>query len=131
VNYLTPAQILFIHARLIDETGGVHGIRDVGLLESAAARPAATFGGEDLYADLFEKAAALFESLVRNHPFLDGNKRAAIASTGLFLRINGVRLTAANEELERFTLHTAEARPELADSVAWLRARTVGNSTLG
>ena len=62
MKYLTSEQILFIHSRLIDSTGGTHGIRDIGLLQSAAGRPEATFGGEDLYPDIFHKAAALMES---------------------------------------------------------------------
>lgn len=85
-RYLTPQQVLFIHARLIATTGGEHGVRDVGLLASAVARPQATFDGADLYPDLSEKAAALMDSLTRNHPFVDGNKRTAIAAAALFLR---------------------------------------------
>jgi death-on-curing protein len=67
--YLTTTQILFIHARLIEETGGSHGMRDLGSLEAAVARPRATFDGEELYPGLFHKAAALLESLINNHPF--------------------------------------------------------------
>ena len=91
-HYLTPEQVLFIHSRLVDETGGAHGIRDLGMLLSALGRPQATFQGKDLYSDLFSKAAALMDSLVRNHPFIDGNKRTAITSTAIFLRINGFHL---------------------------------------
>ncbi len=85
MRYLSAEQVLFIHARVIDETGGAHDVRDIGLLQSAVARPKATFGGKDLYADVLSKAAALVESLARNHPFVDGNKRTAIISTGIFL----------------------------------------------
>jgi death-on-curing protein len=80
VKYLSATQVLFVHSRLIDTTGGAHGIRDLGLLQSAVSRPKATFGGKDLYPDIFHKAAALMESLVKNHPFIDGNKRTAITS---------------------------------------------------
>ena len=97
-HYLTPQQVLFIHARLIATTGGEHGVRDVGLLASAVARPQATFDGADLYPDLFEKAAALMDSLTRNHPFVDGNKRTAIAAAALILRQNGLRLETTNAE---------------------------------
>jgi len=120
MNYLTVEQVLFLHARLIEETGGSHGVRDVSLLESAVARPRATFGGEDLYPDLFSKAAALMDSLIRNHPFVDGNKRTGIAAAALFLRQNGHRLTATNQELEAFTLHVAESRPGIAEIATWL-----------
>jgi death-on-curing protein len=103
VKYLTPEQVLFIHSRLIAETGGSHGIRDLGLLQSAIARPQATFDGQDLYPDIFFKAGALMESLLQNHPFVDGNKRTAVTSAAMFLRMNGYRLTASNAELEQFT----------------------------
>ena len=125
MKYLTPEQILFLHARLIEETGGSHGLRDLGLLESAAARPQATFGGEDLYADLFSKAAALMDSLMHNHPFVDGNKRTAITAAGLFLVRNGYRLDATNPDLEAFTCHVAEGKPDITEIAGWLQAHSV------
>jgi death-on-curing protein len=124
MKYLTPEQILFLHARLIDETGGRHGLRELGLLESAAARPRPTFGGEDLYPDLFSQAAALMDSLIRNHPFVDGNKRTGIAAAALFLMANGYRLAAINPELEAFTRRVAEARPDLSEIADWLKAHS-------
>ena len=78
-RYLTVPQILFLHSRLIEETGGSQGLRDLGLLESAVARPQTSFSGEDLYPGLFTKAAALMDSLINNRPFLDGNKRTGIS----------------------------------------------------
>jgi death-on-curing protein len=119
VIYLTAAQILFIHSRLIDETGGSHGIRDLGLLESAAARPLATFEGNELNTDVFDKAAALMDSLIRNHPFIDGNKRTAISAAALFLQLNGRRLIAGNTQLESFTMLVVESKPGIAESAAW------------
>ncbi|MBI5203442.1 MAG: type II toxin-antitoxin system death-on-curing family toxin [Nitrospirae bacterium] len=124
MKYLTAEQVLFIHSRLIDETGGSHGIRDLGLLQSAVSRPMATFGGEDLYPDIFQKAAALMESLIKNHPFIDGNKRIAISSTGLFLRINGYSLETSQEELEDFTLKMATGKASLDDAVKWFKQYT-------
>lgn len=124
VNYLTPEQVLFIHARLITETGGEYGVRELGLLLSAVARPQATFEGNDLYPDLFSKAAALLESLVINHAFVDGNKRTAITSTGLFLRINGYRLTADNPKLETFTLQCAQGLVSQEQMFSWLKSHT-------
>ncbi len=123
-HYLTLPQILFLHARLIDETGGSHGLRDLGLLESAGARPQATFDGNDLYPDLFSKAAALMDSLINNHPFVDGNKRTGITATGLFLQRNGYRLTATNAELETFTLQVAGQRINITDIAVWLQAHS-------
>jgi len=122
--YLTTEQVLFIHARLISETGGVHGVRDLGLLLSAVARPQATFDGQDLYPNLFLKAAALLESLVGNHAFVDGNKRTAITSTGLFLRINGYRLTADNQQLEAFILQCAQRLNFLEQMALWLKSHS-------
>jgi death on curing protein len=104
---LSPEQVLFIHSRLIDETGGMHSIRDLGLLESAIARPLAAFNDKELYPTIFHKAAALAESLVKNHPFIDGNKRTAITATALFLQINGYTLKASQRELVDFTLALA------------------------
>jgi death-on-curing protein len=121
VIYLTPGRILFIHSRLIDVTGGTHGVRDLGLLQSAAARPRAMFGGKSLYRDIFRKAASLFESLARNHPFIDGNKRTAIAATGVFLAMNGYRLEVSQEELERFTLSMSTGDGSVDDVAAWLK----------
>ena len=121
MKYLTAGQVLFIHSRLIDETGGSHGIRDVGLLQSAVSRPKATFGGKDLYPDIFHKAAAFMESLIKNHPFIDGNKRTAITSVGIFLQSNGYYLKTTQKELELFTLSVATGKTSLDDIVKWLK----------
>jgi death on curing protein len=125
VIYLTAPQVLFIHSRLIAETGGARGIRDLGLLAAAVARPQATFDGADLYPDLFRKAAALMESIVRNHPFVDGNKRTGITAAGLMLRLNDRRLIASNDELEAFTLGVARGETDLATISTWLESYSV------
>jgi len=119
VKYLSPEQVLFIHSRLIDTTGGSHGILDIGLLQSAVSRPKATFEGKDLYPDIFRKAAALMESLARNHPFVDGNKRTAITSAAIFLGMNGCRLDTTQQDLERFTLSVAVGQVQFDDIAAW------------
>ena len=124
ILYLTAAQVLFIHDRLIDETGGSGGIRDLGLLAAAVARPQATFDGVDLYPDLFSKAAALMASLVNNHPFIDGNKRVGITAAGLFLRLNGYRLTATNAALESFTLQVAQGKLTVDKMADWFRIQS-------
>lgn len=125
MNYLTPEQILFIHSRLVAETGGSHGVRDLGLLESAVARPQTTFEGRELYPDLFTKAAALMDSLINNHPFLDGNKRTGITAAGLFLRLNGQKLSAAPEDLEACTLRMATEGMEIAKLARWLSTNSL------
>ncbi|MCX6050454.1 MAG: type II toxin-antitoxin system death-on-curing family toxin [Chloroflexi bacterium] len=119
MTYLSSAQVLFIHMRLIAETGGSAGIRDFGLLAAAVARPQATFDSRDLYPELFAKAAALMDSLVRNHPFVDGNKRVGITSAGLFLRLNGWHLTANQSELEHFTLQVAQSQLNIEKMARW------------
>ena len=96
-DYLTTADVLAIHEDQIARYGGSHGIRDAGLLESALYRPQTGY-----YADIIEEAAALWESLSQNHPFIDGNKRTAFAATYTFLAINEVRMTASAAETWRF-----------------------------
>lgn len=125
IHYLTAQQLLFIHARLIATTGGEHGVRELGLLQSAVARPQATFDGRDLYPDLFQKTAALMESLAQNHPFIDGNKRTAITATALFLRVNGRSLQTSNPELEKFTFHVVNTHPPLEEIAAWFKENSI------
>src|SRR3972149_783400 len=108
MRYLTVEQVLVLHARLIAETGGSHGVRDLGLLQSAIARPQASFEGKDLYPDLYTQAAALLDSLARNHPFVDSNKRTAIATAALFLQSNEHRLTASKKEVVTFMMAVAQ-----------------------
>lgn len=123
--YLTVEQVLFLHDRLIEETGGQHGIRDLGGLESAVARPEAAFGETEFYPDIFAKAAVLLDGLTRNHPFVDGNKRISISTAVLFLQLNGYRLTATNAEVEEFTLFVTTTKPGLEEIAAWFKAKTV------
>ncbi|HXV21340.1 MAG TPA: type II toxin-antitoxin system death-on-curing family toxin [Desulfuromonadales bacterium] len=120
MEYLTAQQVLFIHHRLVTATGGSHGVRDLGALPAAVARPQATFEGVDLYPDLFAKAATLFESLIRNHPFVDGNKRTAVSAAGLLLRRNGFALAASPEELYAFTMAMATGEASQAEARVWL-----------
>ncbi len=121
MRYLTAEQVLFIHSRLIDETGGSHGVRDLGLLQSAVSRPKATFGSENLYPDICHKAAALMESIIKNHPFIDGNKRTAITSAGIFLQINGYYLKTTQNELELFTIKVATGKISFENIVEWFK----------
>jgi death-on-curing protein len=125
MNYLTPEQVLFIHSRLVTETGGSHALRDLALLESAVARPRATFDSKEFYPDLFTKAAALMDSLINNQSFLDGNKRTGITATGLFFRINGWKLTASSKELLACTMRVAVEGLEIDELANWLRAKTI------
>jgi death on curing protein len=114
-QYLTPEQVLFVHSRLVSETGGGQGVRDLGMLLSALGRLQTTFDDPDI----FTKTAALMDSLVRNHPFLDGNKRTAITSAALFLRINGYRLVVENDEMVLFTMACAQSQRSLDEIADW------------
>ena len=104
--------------------GGAHGVRDLAMLESAVTRPQATFGGKDLYPDLFTKVAALLDSLINDHPFVDGNKRTGVTAVALFLRRNGYRLKAGHADVEKFTLQVAASRTELKEIADWLLAHS-------
>lgn len=125
MTYLSVEQVLFLHDRLIEETGGQHGVRDLGGLESALARPQAAFGETEFYPGIFTKAAVLLDGLTRNHPFIDGNKRISISTAALFLQLNGYRLTATNADLEEFTLSVTTMKPSLDEIASWFKAKTV------
>jgi death-on-curing protein len=121
--YLSVEQVIDLHARQIRVFGGSAGLRDRGALESGVARPAMTFGGEDLYSDVADKASALMYSLVMNHAFIDGNKPIGASAAELFLGLNGYRVTATDEELEEITLTVARGEVD-ADALAiWFRQR--------
>jgi len=124
VEYLTLEEVLLLHARLIQRTGGSGGVRDMGLLDSPLARPRATFGREDLCPGLWRKAAALMHSLIKNHPFVDGNKRTSLTATGLFLELNGYTMTAGNEEALDFTRRAAVGGIDVASMAAWLETHS-------
>ena len=121
IHYLTPEQVLFLHSRLISTIGGGHGVRDIGMLLSTLGRAQATFDGKELYPDIMLKAAALIDSLVRNHPFVDGNKRTAITASALFLRLNGYLLQVENREMVRFALACAQSQLSLVEIAEWFR----------
>ncbi len=116
-EYLTVVELLAIHDDQIARYGGASGVRDGGLLEAAIFRPQTGY-----YADLIEEAAALWESLSQNHPFLDGNKRTAFAAMYTFLAINEVRLTASAGEIEDFLLNLyATGSFDFEHLCPWLR----------
>ena len=116
-DYLTVVEVLAIHADQIERYGGADGMRDRGLLEAALYRPQTGY-----YADLIEEAAALWESLAQNHPFIDGNKRTAFAVTYTFLAINGGRITAKALPTHKFIFGLHEAGTfDFEHLTAWLR----------
>ena len=123
ILHLSLDQVLQIHELQIEKFGGAAGLRDPGALESAVARPAMTFGGEDLYPDVPSKTAALMHSLVMNHAFVDGNKRIGVTAAELFIRLNGYRLDASNPELEELTMTVAKGELDAEALAIWFRQR--------
>ena len=105
--HLTVEIVQEIHSEAIDRFGGSEGLRDLTLLESAVAAPQASFGGKSPYADLVEVSAAYLFYLCRNHPFIDGNKRAALGACIVFLRLNGIESAPDGPEWEELTLGVA------------------------
>lgn len=120
VFYLTLDVILAIHDDMIERYGGSFGIRDVGLIQSAIARPQTSFGGEDLCPSIIDKAAALFHSLIFNHAFVDGNKRTAMTATARFLYINGYELAVDEKEFVDFPLRVEKKRLNIEEITKWL-----------
>jgi death-on-curing protein len=123
IRYVSADQVIALHRLLVRDFGGSSGIRDRGALESAIARPAMTFGGDDLYTDVAAKTAALMHSLVLNHPFVDGNKREGVAAAEFFLERNGHQLLASDDELEGLTLAVAKGKIQVEALAIWFRQR--------
>lgn len=124
MKYLTPQNVIQIHFELVEATGGLQGLRDLGLLESAVLRPQATFGGKDLYPTLLLKAAALIHSLLLNHVFADGNKRTATISMIEFLTLNGKKFKATNREIVDFALWVENKKPTIEQISDWIKKHT-------
>lgn len=120
VVYPDVSDVILIHTKMIELFGGRDGMRDYFLLDSALERPKATFGGSDLYPSIFEKAAALIQSLILNHPFDDGNKRTGITVCALFLHLNGYEVTLPTKESIAFTLHIDNHSLTLEQIAVWL-----------
>lgn len=125
IRYLVLDEVLKLHQRLIEQSGGTAGIRDLGGLESALAQPQMTFSGQELYPTVAEKASALGFSLIMNHPFLDGNKRIGHASMEVFLVLNNFEIKASVDEQEQVVLRVASGEWERDEFTQWLCDRIV------
>ena len=130
-RYLSLAEVLNLHGLIIAETGGADGLRDLGLLESALAQPRQTFGGEDLYPSLAEKAAAAGFSLINNHSFVDGNKRIGHAVVEAMLMLNGFELSAGVDESEAEILAVAAGQRSREQFRGWIESNMVKLDTTG
>ena len=117
-------QVLFLHQMLINQFGGSHGVRDNGALESAISRPFMTFDGVDLYLGPIEKAAALLESMAKNHPFVDGNKRIAYYIARRLLNSKGIEIIDNEEAKYELVINVASGQYSYEDIVTWLKANT-------
>lgn len=124
VKYLTVKDVLLLHNMAIDASGGSHGLRDLGLLESAIARPQSSFGGKDLYPTIFLKAGALIHSLLRNHAFVDGNKRSSMFSAMTFLELNGYKFEAGQKEVVNYALKIENDKLSVEEIAKWLKEHT-------
>jgi death-on-curing protein len=118
-------EALSIHKEVVEATGGAHGVRDRGGLEAALARPYASFGGIDLYPDAITKAAALVESVVMNHPFVDGNKRTGYVLGRLELITHDMDLRATDGEEYEMVIKVATGQLDVEGIVAWMKGRVV------
>lgn len=109
-----------LHARILEATGGAHGVRDTHLLASLSEKPKMKFGGKDLYKGVFRKAATYLEALATYHVFIDGNKRTALAGAARFLFVNGYAFTATNDQIEHFVLGVALKKHDMEAIARWL-----------
>ncbi len=117
---LSKDQIILMHHQLIEETGGSHGLKDEGLLESALAAPFQSFDGKDLFPSVYQKAARLGFGLASNHAFVDGNKRIGAHAMLVFLMINNIHLEYTQEELSDLFLGVADNTKEYPDVLNWI-----------
>ncbi len=122
MRYLTLGEVLTLYQDVMALSGGGQGIRDMQALLSSVAQPRMTFGGRHLYAGVIEKAAALGFSLIKNHPFVDGNKRVGHAAMETFLILNGYEIQACVEEQEAVVLKVAAGEMGRVELVTWLHA---------
>ena len=121
---LSTETVIAIHEELINKIGGGHGVRDEKLLDMSVNSPYHTFDGNDLYPTLVEKAAHLAFSLIKNHPFIDGNKRIGVTVMIIFLRSNGVKFECTNEELADFGLGLADGSYDEQYAQEWIRNKS-------
>jgi death-on-curing protein len=122
MRYLTLNEVLDLHRLMLEQSGGLDGVRDVNGLDSAVVQPAMMFAGHELYPTIAEKASALAFSLIMNHPFIDGNKRVGHAAMETFLVLNGYELNASVDEQEQVILRVAASELGRDEFTEWVRA---------
>lgn len=122
MKVLSKRQILMLHSMLVAQSGGMDGLRDEGLLESAVNTSLQTFGGQELYPTVLEKAARLGYGLIHNHPFIDGNKRIGTHAMLVFLDINNITLSYEDDDLISAILRVASGDMDDSELLEWLKA---------
>jgi len=128
IKYLTADQVIKFHNELLDKFGGLQGIRDENLLHSALEAPKMSFGGEEMYPSVFEKAAAYLYHLAKNHPFYDGNKRTAYVATLAFLKVNHAPIRFPIEDLEQVVVDVADGKMDKEKLIQFFKGPILGNS---
>lgn len=118
-------EVLIIHNEVISVFGGANGIREISALESAISRPFQTFGGGDLYPSVIEKASAIGESIIMNHPFTDGNKRTGYLLMETILRMDGMKIIATDDDLYTFIIKITTGEIRFDEIVKWLQTNTI------
>ncbi|MGG9964041.1 type II toxin-antitoxin system death-on-curing family toxin [Ferruginibacter sp. SUN106] len=121
---ISKEEVLIIHNEVVSTHGGANGIREISGLESAISRPFQLFEGVELYTSVFEKAAAIDESIIMNHPFIDGNKRTGYVLMETILRIEGLKINASDEFLYSFIIQITTGEIRFEQIVEWLKQNT-------
>lgn len=122
-------QVLMLHAFVLTSTGGDTGVRDIGRLESALATQRQDVFGTELYASVYEKAAALIRGIIADHPFVDGNKRTAMITGLVFMQLHGIRLVTSNIDLENFAVQVAVDHLSVESIATWLQCHSEHSRT--
>lgn len=120
MKYLSKEQLINLHSIAIKRTGGIDGLRDDDLLDSAINSPFQSFGGEELYPSIQAKAARIGYNIIKNHPFLDGNKRIGILAMMVFLDLNGIELKCTDEEVIDLGLGVASGKYDAEYIIQWI-----------
>ncbi len=125
IHFLSEAEVIAINEEMVAKYGGLHGVRDLHMLSSAVTRPQMSIAFQDAYKTIFDKAAALFHSIINNHPFLDGNKRTSLFSAILFLEYNGWTVEFKRKEAVKFTRKAHNEDYTIEQISKWLKENSV------
>lgn len=124
LKFLSEAEIIAVNHEVIAKYGGIHGVRELNFLRLAVGRPQMSAGLKDAYPTIYHKAAAMFHSIINNHPFLDGNKRTSLFSSVLFLNYNGLEIKFTKDEAIKFTLRAHNDDWSVEEIAEWIKKHT-------